>query len=406
MANLIINRTREVTLGTETFIKGMWKVEIVHPNGEIEKPFGDEMRPNLLMTRGLLSLAGTQVGWGSIARLMVVAQYGNDITASTDRNYKSGVINGWNTTTSDANTGIFNWSGYSSVTSNTVSTDTVNGTRVFTKVYDFLATTYQHTVREILITDYNDPGNRGAGRAYQTNSGIGTTVLSRFVLPAPVTLQQYQFLRLTYSLQVTIPAIVTPINIDVSSGSFSGLGLLKCVGGYTNIFGSMNSAGTPLDASYRYYGSSTGKPTPWCMVGQAGTSGYLMPGGDSSGSTQVAFPAVNVDFHNIGAQASSVRVGTSSAGSSITNIGYSNSNLSYTRGATLLFPATNPNISNAFIGGIFFTAIDDSGGMQAAATDYAGWYWRFVDGANNPRGQLKDINFALAVNIQHTASIT
>lgn len=400
MANLIINRTREFTLGAETLIKGMWKVEIVHPNGEIEKPFGDEMRPNLLMRRGLTNLAGVGNGWASIAYLMRTAQYGNDVTAPTDRNYGDSYTGNWNTTTSDSNIGIFNWSAYSSVTSNTASTDTVNGTRVFTKVYDFLATTYQHTVREILITDYNS-GGRGAGK------GTNAYVLSRFVLPEEIKLLQYQFLRLTYSLQVTIPAIVTPINIDVSSGSFSGLGLLQCVGSYGSIFGGMASNGDPQNATYkRCCGySDTAKPTPWCMVGTAGAYGVLMPGGDEDGSNQVNFPAPNVNFHNIGIQPSSTRVGTSSAGSSITNIGFSNGDLSYTRGATLLFPATNPNVSDAYIGGIFFSPIDDANiGDQ---TNYGGWYWRFTDGTpNGKRGQLKDINFALAVNIQHTASIT
>jgi hypothetical protein len=239
-------------------------------------------------------------------------------------------------------------------------------------------------------------------------------MLSRFVLPTPVVLAQYQFLRLTYALQVTIPAITQAgeINIDVQSGTFSGLGRLRCVGAFNNIFGSMATNGEPIDAIFRSGAcGDVAKRNPWCLVSSFRTHATLAPGGDSSGSAQPAFPAVNTNMStSIAAQSSASSVQSDGAGGSVIDLGLSNNNLSWTRGATLLFPATNPNLPDQFIGGVFFTSgATTTGGCNSAhngSFDYAGWYWRFVDLAGNPRGQLKDINFALAVNITHTASIT
>lgn len=408
MANLIINRTREVEIGTETLIKGMWKIEVVCPNGEIKKPLGDEWRPNLLMTRGLLSLAGVLDDWQSIASLMRVAQYGNRTNNPTDRGYNGGVVNStWGSITNDTQlNGIFGWSGYSSVGSagNTVVDNYQIGSRTFTKTYDFLATPNMQTVKEIIITDYNS-GDRGTGRA-------DSDILSRFILPSPVVLEQYQFLRLTYALQVTIPAIVTPINIDVQSGDFNGLGQLKCIGQFYNIFGSMDSNGTPQCAVERWAGTSGDqcKRLPWTMIGQRCT-GALMPGGDLAATNQYQFPGINVNIdQSIRKTPGSTYVYSDSAGGSIYDIGYSNGNLSYTRGATLLFPATNPNLTEQYIGGILFTTrLNNSNSyydMREDSLGYSAWYWRFTDALGARRGQLKDINFALAVNITNTASIT
>lgn len=409
MANLIINRTREVEIGAETFINGKWKLEVVCPNGEIKKPLGDHWRPNLLIRRGaLLQLAALIDQHETIASLMNTAQYGNRVDSPNDRDYNGGVVNStWSTITTDAQLGMFGYSSYSSVGSagNTVTTNLSTGSIIFQKTYDFLATPNQQTVKEIVITDWTGDNTRGTGRA-------DSDILSRFVLPQPVVLDQYQFLRLTYALQVTIPAIVTPISIDVQSGDFNGLGQLKCVGAFSNIFGWMNSTGQPQSACTRSPCSSSscyGKPLPWCMVGRDRTIGVLLAGGDLSGTAQPAFPAINQNIDTtLRAQPGSQYVYSDGPGGSTYNIGYSNGNLSYSRGATLLFPATNPNLTEQYIGGILITPTRSGGcgDFRSDSLGYAAWYWRFTDALGNPRGQLKDINFALAINVQHTASIT
>jgi hypothetical protein len=239
-------------------------------------------------------------------------------------------------------------------------------------------------------------------------------MLSRFILPSPVVLAQYQFLRLTYALQITIPAITAAgeVNIDVQSGSFNGLGKLRCVGSFNQIFGSMTTNGEPIDTLFRsaFCGNIT-KRNPWCLVSSFRTHATLVPGGDLSGTAQMAFPAVNTDVNaSIAAQTSAASVQSDGAGGSVIDLGLSNGNLSWTRGATLLFPATNPNLPDQYIGGVFFTPGASTGSSCNTALstgfDFSGWYWRFVDLSGNPRGQLKDINFALAINVAHTASIT
>lgn len=418
MANLIINRTREVEIGTETLVKGMWKLEVVCPNGEIKKPFGDEWRPNLLMRRGLQQLVGGLDHHNTIASLMNMAQYGNVLTSPTDRTFNSGTVGSpaYTSIMNDTQVGIFGHSSFSSVggAGNIVSDNLSIGSRTFQKTYDFLAVPNAQTVREILITDTANVQTRGTGF-------LAGDILSRFILPGNgVPLAQYQFLRLTYALQVTIPAITQDgeINIDVQSGSFNGLGRLRCFGSFNNIFGRMGTDGTPLSAQVRNACGGNpanetmrdGKILPWCLVG-ARTCGTLVPGG-IDGTSQVPLPTVGQDLaSNFSKQAGSDSVFTDGAGGSITDLGLSNSNLSWTRGATLLFPATNPNLTDQYIGGIMFTSLAPNTNYGCPYYtpnnfDAAGWYWRFTDVGGAARGQLKDINFALAVNITNTASIT
>jgi hypothetical protein len=426
MANLIINRTREVEIGTETLVKGMWKLEVVCPNGEIKKPFGDEWRPNLLMRRGLQQLVGGLAGaldhQTSIAALMNMAMYGNVITSPTDRTFNSGIAGSpaYASITNDTQVGIFGYSSFSSVggAGNTVTDNLNTGSRIFQKTYDFLATPNVQTVKEILITDHGATQTRGSGLPPTVGYGNGD-ILSRFILPSPVVLAQYQFLRLTYALQVTIPAITAAgeINIDVQSGSFNGLGKLRCFGSFNNIFGRMDANGSPLSAQIRNTcGGSTestrdGKVLPWSMVGIR-TGATLVPGGDSAGTSQFPLPTVGDNLSTAYTkQPSSEHVFSDGAGGSTTDLGLSNGNLSWTRGATLLFPATNPNLSDQYIGGITFVSLGNlsaggCGPYMPNNFDLSGWYWRFTDIGGSPRGQLKDINFALAVNITSTASIT
>ena len=411
MANLIINRTREVEIGTETLVKGMWKLEVVCPNGEIKKPFGDEWRPNLLMRRGLQQLVGGLDGHSTIASLMNMAQYGNVVLSPTDRTFRSGIVNttNYSSITNDTQSGLFGHSSFSSVgaAGNIITDNFTTGSRTFQKTYDFLATPNAQTVTEILITDNPNNQTRGAGL-------LAADMLSRFVLPSPVPLAQYQFLRLTYALQITIPALTAAgeINIDVQSGSFNGLGKLRCIGTFNNIFGNMDVNGNPISAASRnpkacgFSVNDRARITPWCLVSQGTTCASLVAGGDSSGTGQIPFPSVNAGIGTSQTiQPSSNHVTTAGAGGSVTDLGLSNGNLSWTRGATLLFPATNPNLPDQYIGGIVFGSFDTSC-MSDTNFDYAGWYWRFTDAGGAPRGQLKDINFALAVNITNTASIT
>lgn len=398
MANLILNKTKEVEIISETRLKGMWKVEVVCPNGEVKKPFGDKMRPNLLMRQGLDMLAGvTFTDSGSIAQFIVGAMYGNNTASPTSRTLYT-TTNSLPMISNDSQTGFFGWSTFNSTNDCAAQPLTSTGSVIFTKTYDFLAVPNTQTVTEILII-----GGSLTTQQRNTTQLSGGNVLSRFILPSPITLSQYQFLRLTYSLQVTIPATVNYENVNVSSGDFNGYGLLRRVGTFNRIFGGMSLAGSPLTynnvpgAAYRQ---------PWLMMSVNGGTAMLLPGGDANGSSQPTPPVgPNIDFNGNPILATSSSVHTNSVGGEMVDEGYSSDSLSRSKRGKVLFAATNPLVSS-YIGGIFITPIGSST-QNFSTTDFQGWYWQFTDlTGQNARGQLKDQNFALVINFRQTSSIT
>lgn len=398
MANLIFNRTKEAEVVTETKLKGMWKVEVVCPNGEVKKPFGDKMRPNLLMKRALDMLGGNEFTASStIAQLMVGAMYGNNVASPTSREIYA-LTNVLPMISNDGQTGQFGWSTYNSTNNCTATPNTATGSMTYTKTYDFLAVPNTQTVTEILII-----GGSLTTQQRNTTQLSGGNVLSRFILPAPVVLSQYQFLRLTYSLQITIPATITYPNVDVSSGDFSGYGKLIRVGSFARIFGSMSASGEPI--GYNNYLNNRTYRQPWLMMSALGATAILLPGGDQLGSQQPQPPVgPNIDFDSRNKLATSSAVHTDSVGGEMVDEGYSNSNLSLNKRGKVLFAATNP-LTSSYIGGIYIMPFGTSA-YDYVATDYHGWYWQFTDLNGAPRGQLKDQNFALVINFRQTSSIT
>lgn len=398
MANLIFNKTKEVEVISETRLKGMWKVEVVCPNGEVKKPFGDKMRPNLLMKRGLDMLGGKEfVTSSSIASFMVGAMYGNNQTSPTSRELYT-LTNALPMISNDQQTGQFGWSTYNSTNDCAAVPTVANGSMTYTKTYDFLAVPNTQTVTEVIII-----GGSLTTQQRNTTQLAGGNVLSRFILPAPVILSQYQFLRLTYSLQVTMPATISYPNIDISSGDFSGYGKLIRVGTFARIFGSMSLTGEPI--GYNNYLNNATYRQPWLMISDRGATAILLPGGDAGGNQQPTPPvSPNTDFENRTKLATSVAAHTSSTGGESVDEGYSNSGLSISKRGRILFTATNPLVSS-YIGGIYIMPTP-SVTIDYTATDYHGWYWQFTDLNNGPRGQFKDQNFALAINFRQTSSIT
>jgi hypothetical protein len=301
----------------------------------------------------------------------------------------------------DSQSGQFAWSTYNSTNdcqATPVSPVGSTGAMLFRKTYDFLAVANTQTVQEILIFG----GNGLQTQQRNTTQLSGGNVLSRFILPSPVTLSQYQFLRLTYSLQVTIPATINYENINVSSGDFNGYGILRRVGSFARIFGSMSQAGSPV--TYNNI-NNVGYRQPWLMMSTNGATALLLPGGNESGNDQPAPPiGANIDWNGNAILASSSAAHTNGTGGEIVDEGYSTDGLSRSKRGKILFPATNP-LNSSYIGGIFLTAIGSST-QSFTQTDYQGWYWQFTDLLNQKRGQLKDLNFALVINFRQTSSIT
>lgn len=140
--------------------------------------------------------------------------------------------------------------------------NTTNGSATHKRTFIFDAATGASTIREI-----------GVGWTASTAS----TLFSRIVLNTPITLAAGDILYVVYTLNVSIPQVVTATPINLVAGTFSMVGSFRVTGSMENIFGGITSTG-----------------------GGSGASAFT-PGGTLTGSnanriylgTNTAFPAVN-----------------------------------------------------------------------------------------------------------------
>jgi hypothetical protein len=369
--NILIKKWKEVEMEANTKMGGTWKVEIVHPNGGIEAPFGDKMRKNLILNSGFDVLAGnsaivnynpieTNDGAWILPALFRRAKLGSSSAAAAVTNSGLGAA----------------ISGQDTVTSTQVCTTTNDTTSqagpTFTRIYDFPAVSVSTNINEVVI--------------YGLGGGGNTQNLSRFVFPTTITLVAGQFLRLTYSFKAYIDALLNPISVSLgASNGFNVTGQLKLVGTYQNIFGGMTS-----DGGLDYARTSSG-PQPcggWLLNGRrlftnfqgtapTGTIAQMIP-------TGVSFPSINSDL-----------TGYSKVGSTITQdtagmvFGPYASGQGY-QDITYLFAAANP-ISTTNIGGIIFSA------SRSTPTNAPfGWYLKFDN------SQSKNASYSLAVNLRQS----
>jgi len=433
MANIILPKYKETFVENKMLVKGEWKIEIVHPNGEVSQPLGDKMRPNLIQDTGLRFLVGhdrtafsfdgsstAMVNAPGIPDVISHATYSSSSANPTATNYRGNMLGtdgGWT----------------SRNTTNTCSRVDIADGCVYTKVWDFNAVqTGQHTVREIGI------GSRGSaiclrdgGWPSYTESGYGRPTLfnlfSRFVLPSNVVIDTYQFLRLTYTLQVSIPATVTPIEVpNITSGSFSTLGKMKCMGRFRDILGDMNTDGSSIRRTYVVGSTTHTMGNVWSLIPVTDgscqyASAALMTSDDEfgNGALNINDYAANVALPNtIGSSKSATRLYQhTDIGGSVTNNPYTAGSNSASKSAAIFFPATVPNVSR-WIGGVFFTPVITSfnGNPHIPSDPFSigidgsnrginwGWLYNFYDAFGNKRGQFKDINFALRFNYTQTVT--
>jgi hypothetical protein len=370
--NILIKKWKEVEMEANTKMGGTWKVEIVHPNGGIEAPFGDKMRKNLILNSGINALAGnltfgyqgaSTISWGIygswiLPALFTRAKLGSSSTAAvvTDSGLGAAITN--------QDTGTITQS------CTTVNDTTSQAGPAFTKIYDFPAAAST-------INNINEAVIYGMGYGGHANN------LSRFVFPTTITLVAGQFLRLTYSFKAYIDALLNPISVSLgASNGFNVTGQLKLVGTYQNIFGGMGSNGN-LTYPSAYYPCGG-----WLLNGRRLYNGYnsSYPTGTNAQMipTGVNFPSINSDL-----------TGYSKVGSTITQDTAGMVFGSYSSGSgqqdiTYLFAAANP-ISTTNIGGIIFSS---SG--YAPANLPSGWYLKFDN------DQSKNASYSLAVNLRQS----
>lgn len=403
--NILLKKYQEAEVNTNVGVQGKWKVEVVCPNGEVKKPLGDEWRPNMIQDRGLNLLQGqvntsalTYGGaYGGLARTINGALYGYGSISNPDQS-------------------AVNYAGQLQSTSiNTAATqkvtrtctyvsDSVNGSRTITKVYDFNAVAAAQTIREVGIAQINLPSSTSFALASLGNN-VNVPIFSRFLIPGNgIVLEQFQFLRLTYSLQMSIAATVNSVPITITSNGFDGTGNLRCVGTFDNLFGRINGDGTPVDGY---------SEIPWAIIGRNKSTNSTVPScaGVLIATEQIGgvwnipiFPLTDTNFapQNVlaGTSVNTISPGASTVPASAdTEIVITAGGNSATKEATLVFPASNP-ISSAYVGGFFFRSSPDA----MTTVPNAGWYWQLSDSIGTLRPQIKDANFALAVNISQTVS--
>lgn len=436
--NIFLKRHAEAEINNRTNIDGKWRIEVIAPNGEIKKPFGDKWRKNLIQDRGLNIFDGTfptNIGigtaqGGAIDIFIQSAFFGNDDSMPFSTN---------NIKPTSSNANLY-WTRRRTlnVPENTdpYIDDYIEGSRTFRRAWDFpaLSAGETRTVKEIVITantvvsgTSTPDQQKGSETTFSTSVGV----ISRFVLPEAITLTEFQFLRLYYSIKVTVPAIANPVNITLENNGFNATGQLKLIGLWSSIF----------SGNGHLYQTRTGGGTlsniislpwtPWTLMGRYGCSGLIVGGNEN--------PLLNFNFPSVGTSATILynqiiddtqTITQSSPGSSMTPLGTSTTerlpeNQSLTREATLLFPANNPSQETP-IGGIILLP---AGGLSyfgltysmtaGSSPTYAGgatqdtdiaasryfWYWRFTDETfTNPRSLIKDRNYGLAVNLRQTMS--
>ncbi len=374
--NILIKKWTECETESRMGIGGKWKVEIIHPNGTVEKPFGDELRNNLITNVGIDLAMGRSVNAPNyktttspaniIPNLIRQAAYGNNPTPAqvTDTDLTISRI-----LTSDSSGDNVGAGDTSSTQDCTVEYNTTFGFAKFTRVYDFPIVTGPTSIRDIGIYSQNDNNARN--------------LFSRMVMPSTIVLATGQFLRLTYELQVNIPALVTGVPITVSSGLFNGGGQLKLVGRYQNIFGTMTNRGVPV---YDTVDSGHARRCGWLMNGSS-TSTITNRTTTHMVSPLIDFPSpdTSINFIQVGTTVNSdpaagIIFGLYTSGQGYQDITYS-------------FRTLNPTVLSN-IGGIMFCSVTDTN--QTLTNPKYGWYWKFNT------TQEKSPDFILSINVRQS----
>jgi len=450
--NILNKKYSEAEINNDIMVRGKWKVGVVSQNGEVQFPLGDVWRDNLIQDRGLNMINGTFNS--SSVTFTVLSSNTTSATEGIGNLIKSAFFGDsssepfatnktWLTTTT--NSRIY-WTSRLTVgapenTTSQTTDDLSAGKRTFRRVWDFPSVDSLEgpvTVREIAIsasasTPANGTGSldqvKGKNYTFNTN----TSMFSRFILPSPITLSDFQFLRLYYTIDVTVPAVSVAgtVNVSVQSGSFDGTGKLRLLGQWSSIFGGAGQFYQYRNAQSALLTDSRYPPIPWSMIGYFGCTMRFLKG-KTDASQNFTMPSVGSNLNILYSTdpwfslTTNQNIDQTSAGSTLTPAAgnvteITPTNNAVSREASMLFPANNPNSTiNGPIAGVF---IFPQGGLGSLNVPYAlqfipspnynnadtaigghAWYWQFTDELGNKRSVTKDPNYGLAINIRQTVS--
>jgi hypothetical protein len=245
-------------------IEGKFKFIAVDENGNERYPIGDKWYNNLVLNSGLDMIlngtspanATTDEGFTSVMAYCRLSEFETGSVSATDQ--------------------FMNLQGASSGTytkSNPSGTDTINQVTYSTDSNYYIAE-FQRT----FVLAPTGVGKNWNGIGISNSPNAADRLFSKIILGGTLTVLGTEELRVVYKLTLRIPK--NAVSVSVSSGTFNGEGDLKVVGGYSTIFGGINSNGTPS-------GGLAGS-VPQILRGKGAVAGYLL--------TNSAFPADNTSL--------------------------------------------------------------------------------------------------------------
>jgi hypothetical protein len=285
-------------------LEAKYKVQICR-NHEyvISEPLGPGFHKNLITNAGLDALM-TSTNLADLIRQTARIGSGTNPPTNSDTALQTGL---------KATTNYFSGGGIQAVN------DTVNGACAFTNIFEFAAEVGSVTYNELGLTN--------------TNAPTGGIQYTRALFGSPVSLVSGQNLRLTYTLNISQPATVTPITVSLAAvNGFNISGQMKLVGLFGGLFGSATSSLI-----------SAANDTYWrCSPSTLASAACNLL------SAPTTFPTVNTNLGYTlisGAQAQSPSLSTYTAGS-------------FTRNATYVFNPSTPSTTVSNVNGILFCVVN------------------------------------------------
>jgi hypothetical protein len=367
--NILVKQFQEFYKEPQTKVCGKWNISILDRNGNESFPFGKEMKKNLILNQGLdLLIAGKYYGeysifnWNTIPSFLIGgAVYGNGLLPANESDISL--------TNEIAETSIINDDSCS------ITDNYTNGTRTYRKVYDFPT------------IEIGDPNTQISEVGLFSNWRNNKTLFSKFLLPRVLRLDYGQWIRLFYDFTIGSDMIVTPNNINLSSGSFNASGLMKLCGRFDDIFGSFDANGNPVivfgdspRASFIPFYENFCAEISTCQTECFGTAYLLAPGISNFNDTNTKIISEWIG-NRLEKNLNTINPSEYIDGNFYRDIEY-------------IFDYNNP-IYNELTEGILFTVLRGSDTSPRQNT-IDGWLWKF----NN--GQIKQSSKKIVIGLRQS----
>lgn len=361
--NLIFKKFEEFTLNPNISIGGKWNISIVRNNGAEIFPFGKKMKKNMILNQGLDIIASNKYfaasngfNWNTIPGFLL----GDAVVGG----------NSYNTLDpSDTELGNLLQVSYQTLPDRCVMTDNyTNGSRTFSKVYDFpRGNTQGLKIREI-----------GVRTPFGFSISNQNRLFSKFILPEDISVGSEEWIRLYYDFTIKCDAIVNPININLSSGTINASGKLKLCGNYHDLFGDFNTNGSPI---IRYGDSPQSSFMPYCDEFCIQNNCQAQCVGTSYLISNIFIPT------SPGSQIICEWIGQRTDENDGTIIPSSYVNGNFYRDTTYIFKKQNPFEDKQFSAFLFTIRKSDRNNT------IAGWLWEF----NNKQIKLKEKEIVIEI---------